>query len=100
MDKRKPAYDLSRIQKTVSKMTMTRSALVGAAQMGMIRQDMERVIKALTVKDFYKSTTSYHDHRKWMDVYHGRSDGHENYIKITSDAVTEFTCTSFKERDN
>jgi len=49
-------------------MAMTRTALSGAADMGMTRQDMEDVIRALTRKDFYKSTTTFHDHRIWMDV--------------------------------
>lgn len=63
------------------------------------RQDMENVIRALTRKDFYKSTTTFHDHRIWMDVYHGRAEGYEIYIKFVQDAVTEFSCTSFKEKD-
>lgn len=80
-------------------MTMTRAALSGAGVMGMTRQDMENVIRALTGKDFYKSTTTFHDHRIWMDVYHGRTEDYEIYIKFVQDAVTEFSCTSFKEKD-
>lgn len=64
-------------------MTMTRTALSGAADMGMTRQDMENVIRALTRKDFYKSTTTFHDHRIWMDVYHGRAEDYEIYIKLS-----------------
>ena len=80
-------------------MTMTRTALSGAANMGMTRQDMEDVIRALTRKDFYKSATTFYDHRIWMDVYHGRTEDYEIYIKFVQDAVTEFSCTSFKEKD-
>lgn len=98
-DKRKPTYDLTSIQRSTAKMAMTRTALSGAADMGMTRQDMEDVIRALTRKDFYKSTTTFHDHRIWMDVYHGRTEDYEIYIKFVQDAVTEFSCTSFKEKD-
>lgn len=80
-------------------MTMTRAALSGAADMGMTRRDMEDAIRALTRRDFYKSTTTFHDHRIWMDVYHGRTEDYEIYIKFVQDAVTEFSCTSFKEKD-
>jgi motility quorum-sensing regulator/GCU-specific mRNA interferase toxin len=80
-------------------MTMTRAALSGAADMGMTRRDMEDAIRALTRRDFYKSTTTFGDHRIWMDVYHGRTEDYEIYIKFVQDAVTEFSCTSFKEKD-
>lgn len=79
-------------------MTMTRAALLGGTALGMTRADMEDVIRALTRKDFYKSMTAHSDHRIWMDVYHGRADGQEIYIKFVADVVTEFTCTSFKEK--
>lgn len=80
-------------------MRMTRAALLGAAAMGMVRADMEAAIRGLTHRDFYKSVTSYGDHRLWMDVYHGRHAGQDIYIKFVQDVVTEFTCTSFKEKD-
>lgn len=97
-DKRKPSYDLASIGAAAATMTMTRAALLGALAMGMTRADMERVIRGLTHREFYKSVTSFHDHRLWMDVYHAREQGFEIYIKFVQDAVTEFTCTSFKER--
>ncbi len=79
-------------------MSVTTGALRGAAAMGMTRADMMRVIQELTRRDFYKSVTTYRDHAIWMDVYHGRADGYEIYIKFVQDVVTEFTCTSFKEK--
>lgn len=78
-------------------MTYTSAAVTGAAMMGMTRADMVRVIRALTRREFFKSVTSFHDHRVWMDVYHARSDGYDIYIKFVQDTVAEFTCTSFKE---
>ncbi len=81
-------------------MTMTKAALQDAATMGMVRSDMEVVIKSLTHKDFYKSVTTHADHRIWMDVYHAKTDEYVIYIKFVQDVITEFTCTSFKEKDD
>lgn len=64
----------------------------------MTREDIVRVIKGLRRVDFYKSMTTHHDHKVWMDVYHARSDGYVIYIKFVQDSVAEFACTSFKEK--
>ena len=99
MEKRRPTYDLGAIQASAdSSMEFTISALQGAAGMGMTRDDMIAVIKGLSRSDFYKSMTTYHNHRVWMDVYHGRASGYDIYIKFVQDTVAEFVCTSFKEK--
>ncbi|GGB66511.1 type II toxin-antitoxin system MqsR family toxin [Glycocaulis alkaliphilus] len=99
MDKRKPSYDLEAIRSAAgTHMTFTSTAVAGAAMMGMTRADMVSVIRSLTRDEFFKSVTTFHDHRVWMDVYHTRADGYDIYIKFVQDTVTEFTCTSFKER--
>jgi motility quorum-sensing regulator/GCU-specific mRNA interferase toxin len=49
---------------------------------------------------FYKSMTSYADHRVWQDVYHVPSPVGMLYINSTTDAVTEFVLLSFKEKDD
>ena len=99
MEKKKPTYDLEAIQVAASAgMGVTTAALRGAAAMGMTRADMMRVIQGLGRGDFYKSMTTYQDHSIWMDVYHGRAEGYEIYIKFVQDVVTDFTCTSFKEK--
>ncbi len=94
----KPTFDLESIQEAVSNMAMKISALSGAAEMGMTRTDMETVICGLTNKEFYKSMTSYDNHKIWMDVYHGRTDEFEIYIKFARDEDSNFICTSFKEK--
>lgn len=52
--------------------------------MGLTTGEMLAVIAALTRRAFYKSMTTYADHRVWQDVYHAptpvRKDAH---IKIT-----------------
>lgn len=99
MEKQKPTYDLGSIQESAaSTMGITATAIKGAAEMGMVRADIISVIKALTRRDFHKSITTHHNHRVWMDVYNGRAAGYEIYIKFVQDTVTEFTCTSFKEK--
>lgn len=99
VEKKKPTYDLGSIQASAgATMEITNAAIQGAAEMGMTRVDMIGVIKGLNRRDFYKSMTTYRNHRVWMDVYHGRADGYEIYIKFVQDTVAEFTCTSFKEK--
>ncbi|NBO20752.1 MAG: type II toxin-antitoxin system MqsR family toxin [Rhodobacteraceae bacterium] len=99
MEKKKPTYDLASIQNAAgSRMAIATAAVLGAAEMGMTRADIISVIQALTRADFYKSMTTHHNHKIWMDVYHARSDGYDIYIKFVQDTVAEFTCTSFKER--
>lgn len=97
MEKKRSTYDLEAIRTSAPTMTFTRGALSGGAEMGMTRNDMVSVIQGLERGDFYKSITTHHDHRIWMDVYHWRTEGYDIYIKFVQDVVTEFTCTSFKE---
>ena len=51
-------------------------------------------------RQFYKSVTSYGNHRIWQDVYHVPSAVGTLYVKLTADAVSEFLLLSFKERDH
>ena len=47
---------------------------------------------------FYKSMTTFADHRNWQDVYHVPADDVLLYVKFQADAVTGFRVMSFKER--
>ncbi len=49
---------------------------------------------------FYKSMTSYADHRIWQDIYHVPSDLGTLYVKFMADTISEFLLLSFKEKDN
>lgn len=52
--------------------------------MGLTTTEMLVVIAALSRRDFYKSMTSYADHRVWQDVYHAATPvRREAYIKVT-----------------
>lgn len=55
------------------------------------------VVSGLTSTNFYKSMTTYADHRVWQDVYHTRTVcGDEAYLKLT--VVDDVLVVSFKER--
>ena len=87
MEKRSPHYDLVRIQAEVVRLgaaAFTRTALDGGRAMGLTSSEMLGVIAALSRNNFYKSMTSYADHRVWQDVYHAPTPvRREAYIKVT-----------------
>jgi motility quorum-sensing regulator / GCU-specific mRNA interferase toxin len=52
--------------------------------MGLTRQEMLTIVASLTRRMFYKSMTTYVDHRIWQDVYHAPASARKTaYIKIT-----------------
>lgn len=101
MEKRKPTYDLTAFKATcatVAKLNATGTAFKNAREMGFGPEDMVAAIQVMTPQMFYKSMTSYSDHRIWQDVYHVPFQGFDIYLKFTADAVTDFAVLSFKER--
>jgi motility quorum-sensing regulator / GCU-specific mRNA interferase toxin len=102
-EKRKPTYDLEAIKAsfaTVDNLRATGSAIRGAAALGYGRRDIVRVIQSIDRRQFFKSMTSYADHRVWQDVYHVPSEHGLLYVKFTADTVAEFLLLSFKEKGN
>ena len=87
MEKQIPHYDLSQVQRAVDRLgaaAFTKTALDGGREMGLTTDEMLAVIANLTRRNFYKSMTTYADHRIWQDVYHAATPvGKEAYIKIT-----------------
>jgi motility quorum-sensing regulator/GCU-specific mRNA interferase toxin len=87
VEKRTPHYELARIQEQVRRLraaAFTKTALDGGREMGLTTAEMLAVISSLSRRNFYKSMTTYADHRVWQDVY--RADTPVNkqaYIKIT-----------------
>jgi len=49
----------------------------------------------LTPKDFYKSMTTYADHRIWQDVYRPTTIAGDVYLKLT--VIDDVLIVSFKE---
>lgn len=100
MEKRRPHYDLARIQADVARLgaaAFTKTALDGGRSMGLTTAEMLAVIGSLSRREFYKSMTTLADHRVWQDVYHAATPVRtEAYIKITlRDAAPVI---QFKER--
>jgi motility quorum-sensing regulator/GCU-specific mRNA interferase toxin len=102
-EKRQPTYDLEAFKaafSSVERLAVTGTALRSAAALGFGRAEIVETIQTVQREHFYKSMTSYADHRLWQDVYHVPSPAGVLYIKFTADAVTEFLLLSFKEKDN
>jgi motility quorum-sensing regulator / GCU-specific mRNA interferase toxin len=84
---RLPHYDLTRVQAQVRRLgvaAFTKTALDGGRSMGLTSAEMLAVVVSLSRRDFYKSMTSYADHRIWQDVYHAATPVEKDaYIKVT-----------------
>jgi motility quorum-sensing regulator/GCU-specific mRNA interferase toxin len=84
----------------VDKLNLTGTAVRTAAALGYGRAEIVATIQTLHRTHFYKSMTSYEDHRIWQDVYHVPSEAGRLYVKFTADVVTEFLLLSFKGKDD
>lgn len=62
------------------------------------RPTYDLVVGSIERKMFYKSMTTFADHRVWQDVYHVPARGLVLYVKFQADVMTEFTVMSFKEK--
>lgn len=100
MEKRTPHYDLAHIQADVVRLgaaAFTKTAMDGGRTMGLTTAEMLMVIASLSRRQFYKSMTSYADHRVWQDVYHAATPVRRDaYIKITLRSTTPVI--QFKEK--
>ena len=87
VEKRTPHYDLGHVRVEVARLgvaAFTKTALDGGRQMGLTTDEMLGVVASLARHDFYKSMTTYADHRIWQDVYHAMTPANKiAYIKIT-----------------
>jgi motility quorum-sensing regulator/GCU-specific mRNA interferase toxin len=94
MEKRTPHCPLQRIRALVS-ISPTTASLRDAQALGMEYPDMLDVINGLERRDFYKSMTSYVDHRVWQDVY--RPLTVKGYVYLKLSVVDDVLIVSFKE---
>lgn len=70
MEKRSPHYDLALIQAQVARLgaaAFTKTALDGGRNMGLTTAEMLAVMASLSRRNFYKSMTTYADHRVWQE---------------------------------
>ena len=97
MEKRTPHCQLSIVKSLIGegKVRSTLSALAGGAALGFDFNGILAVVLALTPKDFYKSMTTYADHRVWQDVYRPTTKAGEVYLKLT--VIDDVLIVSFKE---
>jgi motility quorum-sensing regulator / GCU-specific mRNA interferase toxin len=97
MEKRKPHCKLSVVRSLVKagEVRVTRSAMVGASELGLELADMLAVVMALTPDDFYKSMTTHADHTVWQDVYRPNTRVGDVYLKLT--VIDDVLIVSFKE---
>ena len=100
MEKRTPHCKLDQVKALIAakKYRMTRTALSGGAALGLCEKDMLQVIKALTMKDFYKSMTTYNDSSIWQDVYRPHTAVGKIYLKLT--VTHDLLVVSFKESES
>lgn len=100
MDKKRPTYNLEDIKEAFSSedlLRITRTARKSVIEMGLRDSDVINVIQGLGGSNFYKSMTSYQDHRVWQDVYHAKYGELILYLKFTIDPEGFFVL-SFKEK--
>lgn len=101
MEKRRPTYDLEAIKLTcgtIKTLALTTSALRDAVALGFDRSAVAETIVGIDRTMFFKSMTTFADHRVWQDVYHVPARGLTLYVKFQADVITEFTVMSFKEK--
>jgi motility quorum-sensing regulator/GCU-specific mRNA interferase toxin len=97
MEKRKPHCKLSVVQGLVKvgEVRVTRSAMIGASELGFELADMLAAVMLLTPDDFYKSMTTHADHTVWQDVYRPNTSVGDVYLKLT--VIDGVLIVSFKE---
>lgn len=96
MEKFSPSYSLSEFKS--SNFEITATAQRTALELELDEEDIRRIVSTMELKHFYKSMTSYSNHKIWQDVYHVPYENMILYVKFTQNVVSEFTLLSFKEK--
>ena len=96
MEKSNPSFSLTEFKSSNFLITIT--AQNTAAKLGFDDNDIREVVSTMELKHFYKSMTSYANHKIWQDVYHVPYENMILYIKFTKNVISEFTLLSFKEK--
>ena len=96
MDKYTPTYNLEDFK--ASNFIVTATANKTAFDLGFDAEGIRKVVASMQQEHFYKSMTSYANHKIWQDVYHVPYGDLVLYIKFTQNAISSFTLLSFKEK--
>lgn len=100
MEKRTPSYSLDRIKNNfsnVNDLRLTKTALKCIVSLGFSMSEVVIVINSLSSSNFYKSMTTYADHKIWQDVYYIKYMKNHLYVKFMFDDEG-YLIISFKER--
>ena len=97
MEKLTPHYPLAEVKACLQagKIRATTIAVKGASALGFSIDEMQAVIAGLTMRDFYKSMTTYRNNHIWQDVYHPQTQAGVVYLKLT--ILDALLIVSFKE---
>ncbi len=96
MEKFNPTYNLEEFKN--SDYQITNTALRTALELEFDENDIRKIISTMKQEHFYKSMTSYANHKIWQDVYHVPCGNLILYVKFTQNVISEFTLLSFKEK--
>ena len=92
----KPAYDLPDFKS--GRLVIAKSALLGAAAMGMAKADIKQALGALRPAHFFKCMASEQRPGTMMDVYHLPHSRTTVYVKFSREPNGVYVLTSFKEK--
>ena len=98
MEKRTPHYALDSIKATfttAASLRMTKTAQDTALSLGIFLADVVTLIQGMTREHFYKSMTTFENHRIWQDVYRPETPAGGVYLKLT--VLDDVLIVSFKE---
>ena len=96
VEKFTPTYNLEEFKK--SDFEFTKTSLKTSKELGFEESDVRDVVSTMKREHFYKSMTSYANHKIWQDVYHVPYENLVLYVKFTQNVISEFTLLSFKEK--
>ena len=96
MEKFTPTYNLEEFKNSDFEITIT--ALKTAANLGFNKENIHEIVSTMKKNHFYKSMTSYANHKIWQDVYYVPYENLILYVKFTQNTISEFTLLSFKEK--
>ncbi len=98
MEKGTAHYRLARVRELIAqkRVRLTTTAFQGVRLMDLRSSEAIEIVARLQPADFYKSMTSYHDHRVWQDVYRPVTPYGSFYLKLI--VVEEVLIVSFKIR--
>lgn len=96
MEKYTPTYNLEEFKQ--SNFLVTATANKTAFDLGFDSEGIRKVVSTMQKNQFYKSMTSYANHKIGQDVYHVPYGDFLLYIKFTQNVISQFTLLSFKEK--